>query len=302
MNAFAEVAAELAEYEAFERFRSNRPDLPAADRRPLRYARALKAEIVNAAVLIAAAASLANAIEAGGPDAPSPKALAVYVPPPATTLAAALERLIGEDVDVEVCHALQSYAARLALAQRMSASFAEQAAGSNLVDPEILADAWRRTCAAARAALSAIEALDRVPAQATELRVTDLLAQAEAGRQPCLDPDGRVTIPGWAERRRETRHDMRADAIARFPNGTVSVVIRDASLSGLGLEMDRRSKPGERVSLTIGSRELTGEIAWADGRRAGLKLDQRLLPGDHLLTRGTNRPAKLKPETPTPAR
>ncbi len=312
MNEFAPVAvtlaAELADYEAFERFRTSRPHLPTAERRPLRVAISLKGELLNAAVLIAAAASLVNAIERGGERQPAARALSVFVPGPSASVAGAIERLLAEDIDIAICQHLQTYTARLSLAQRMSAAFAEEpttsTTGNAHVDAEILADAWRRTCAAARAAIKALDAIDALmgstPTHA-ETRVLDLLTRAEAGGTPCLDPEGRITIPGWAERRREPRQEMRQSATATFGAATVPVVIRDASNSGLGIELPREAQGGERLTLKLpGGREITGEIAWADGQRAGLKLDRILAANDPLLARVTMRAPRLKPDNQEP--
>jgi hypothetical protein len=303
MNEVQQLAAALAEHDAFERFRLTRPDLPQPERQQVRLARLLKVELLNAAVLIAAAASLANAIDAGGDRAPSAHALAVYVPAPSAAFQASLDRLVGEEVDAELCFHLQGYAARLSLAQRMSTAFADdpaRRASVQPVDPEILADAWRRACAAARAAIEALAALEAGPAHPTaleQLRTIELLRLAEAGDWPCLDPDGRITIPGWAERRREKRHELRQDATARFGTTIVPVLIRDASRSGLGLEMRREARPGERLVVTLpGGPEFAGEVAWWDKGRAGIKLDRWLSAEDPLIARSASRAARLKPE------
>ncbi|MFM9941055.1 MAG: PilZ domain-containing protein [Hyphomicrobiaceae bacterium] len=302
----ATLAAELAEYEAFERFRSTRPDLPAADRRPLRVAVTLKGELLNAAVLIAAATSLVNAIDRGGERLPTARALSVFVPAPSASVSRAIERLLAEDIDLAICQLLQAYAARLFLAQRMSASFADDAgstAATTHVDAEILADAWRRTCAAAAAAIRALDTIEGQLATAPtsgEARILELLARAEAGGTPCLDPDGRITIPGWAERRRERRQELRQTATATLGATLVPVVIRDASTSGLGLDLPREAQGGERLTVQLpGGREIAGEIAWSDGQRAGLRLDRRLTENDPLLAPGTTRAPRLKSEIPT---
>lgn len=290
LSDFAQLATALAEHEAFESWKCSRPERTIVDPRQQRLAKALKAEILSAAMLIATATSLANAIEKGGSGVPHPRALNVYMPAHAGSFTSAIDRLIAVDADAEVCEDLQMFAARLALAQRMSASLAlDQGldASAHHVDPEILADAWRRVCSAARQAIEALDQIDNVTSQGSALnrsRALSLLHLAEAGAQPCLDPDGRVTIPGWAERRREPRQDLRIEADAVIGGVTLAVIIRNASQSGLGLEMSRKAALGERLLVRVaGGRELTGEIAWADGIRAGMKLDQRLPTLDPLL-------------------
>ena len=61
-------------------------------------------------------------------------------------------------------------------------------------------------------------------------------------------------------------------------------MIRDASPSGLGLESRYIARPGERIVVRMpGDRQLAGDVAWSDGQRIGMRLDQRLMLGDPLL-------------------
>jgi len=298
MREFASLAAEVAEYEAFERFRRGRASgPPATAHRATRLAAALKADLVNTAVLVAAATSLANALEDGAALASAPQALTVFLPAPSSRLSAAVERLLAEDIDASACEALQAYAARLHLARRLSRAFvagADAASAGRPVDADVLADAWRRTCAALGDAISALNALAASSGTCSDASETvlALLDQAGSGGSPCVDPDGRVTIPGWAERRRDARYDLQRPAVASRDGTSTPVTIRDLSASGIGLEVPEGAKPGDRLTLRLPSgREISGTVAWAGGQRAGIKLDRRL-PDDDPLFFAARDPAK----------
>lgn len=292
MRELASLAAEIADYEAFEQFRNSRAGLPPAIGRASRLASTLKVDLVNTAVLVAAATSLANAMQRGAARASTPRALAVFAPAPSARLASAVDRLVAEEIDAGVCEALQSFAAHLQLVQRMSTAFIAggDADAGHPVDAEVLADAWRRTCTTAAAAIIALAALaapSNAGSEATE-QVLALLAEAGAGSTPCLDPEGRIAIPGWAERRRDARYDTQKSAMAHCDGVSTPVNIRDLSATGLGLDVPSGAKPGDRLTLRLPSgREITGTVAWADGRRAGLKLDRRLPDDDPLFAAAT---------------
>ncbi len=287
MREFASLAAEIADYEAFERFRQG----PAAGQlgkanHASRLASTLKVDLVNTAALVAAAASLANAMENGAAVASGPRALAVVVPAPSARLTEAVERLLAEDIDAGVSEALQAFAARLQLAERMSTAFidgADAAPSGQPVDADVLADAWRRTCAAIGDAITALDALAAPPGAESDAcdKVLALLDEAGSGGSPCVEPDGRIAIPGWAERRRDARYDIERSAVASCGGTSTPVTIRNLSASGLGLEVPNGARIGDRLTLRLPSgREISGTVAWAGGHRAGIKLDRRLPDDD----------------------
>ena len=77
---------------------------------------------------------------------------------------------------------------------------------------------------------------------------------------------------------------MQLAATAQIGSHIVPVMIRDASPSGLGLESRYIARPGERIVVRMpGDRQLAGDVAWSDGQRIGMRLDQRLMLGDPLL-------------------
>ncbi len=260
-------------------------------------------EIATSGILIAVSAGIANAA-AKGSLAVRRSSVTIYAPvqtPLFRTLTGSLPRHVA---DANLCRAVQAYCVRLSLAQRMTWSFAgtddnvlatspagataaRPAVRVTAVDGDVLADAWRRACRATTDCMAALQAALGPLAgdQASPVAfASELLRQAEAGGCPCMEPDGRVTIPGWAERRREPRHTVQLAATAQIGERFIPVMIRDASPSGLGLESSQMAAPGERIVVRLpGDRQLPGDIAWSDGQRIGVRLDRPLMPGDPLL-------------------
>jgi hypothetical protein len=289
------IAAALAEHEAFERWRAGQqPPVDEADTWRRKLVAAVRGDIANAAVLIATLASIANAIEGRAPTVAERAALAVFAPAHTVHFRTAVERLLASDLAIDDCWRLQSYLARLALALRLSSMLARDGASplgreaASAGDCEIHADAWRRVCSAAVAVIECLDALlgTDVPAEGPagpggNGRTLALLRAASHGGTPCLDADGRVMVPGWAERRRESRLALNVVASAIVGERTLAAIIRDASPSGLGLTLSSPAKPGEAISVRLADgRALDGIVAWAVGRRAGVRLERRLQPGD----------------------
>ena len=290
VGGFDTLLADLAALEAGGAADPGAAYLPPSDPGLLRLGARVRLELIHVSVLTAVATGIANALER--PLAPvDPRGLAAFAPGHSSFFAGAIDRLIGEDAGADLCDRLQTYGARLALAQRMSRSFArDDGAGvpAPHVDAEILADAWRRACSAAIQAIEALEPCNPGASRRTDtlesVRVLNLLRMAESGEAPCLEPDGRITIPGWAERRREPRIALRLEATTEIGGETMAIVIRNVSLSGLGLDCTGEIAPGTRLTVRLpGDRVLRGVVAWADVQRVGVRLDQRLEPDDPLL-------------------
>lgn len=275
-----------------------------ADRQPHRLVGPVLDEVANAAVLIAAVTAIANAAEQGLAN-PGLSGISTFAPTQPAYFQTMVAALLGSNADLAICRVVQAYCARLSLAQRLVtarmvtaplvtahrspplAGAPGEARAQADVDPEILAYAWRRAC---RAAIDCIETLARSQSGAApgQLKpyttMLDVLRLAEEGKTPCLEPDGRVAIPGWAERRSDVRHTLHLAATAQFGERTVPVMIRDASFAGLGIDCAHPASPGARITVRLpGDRALSGEVAWANGRRIGIRLAQRLAAGDPLL-------------------
>ncbi len=283
VDGFHGLLAELAQLEARAILAADGAPTFGGDRQTARLAAQLLAEILNAAPLITVATSIANAVEAGQPRLRR-QAIAVYAPMQTPAFQKLVERLLDTDADLDVCAALQAYCARLALAARMSRAGDDGAVLMPEVDAEILADAWRRAAGATTDAIEALAGIAQSSPESRLLPALNLLRMAESGLTPCIEVDGRITIPGWAERRREQRRGVQMAAMVQVGRQVVPAMIRDVSPSGLGLQCGYQAAPEERITVRLpGDRQMTGTVAWSDGQRIGVKLDERIAAGDPLL-------------------
>lgn len=253
----------------------------------------LRDDILRTGLLIAVTSGIANALESGQPKI-SPYLLEVYAPSDSPFVRTLVDALLITAVPLDVSRSIQSFTARLTLAQRMGSAFGSlapaQTGAPSTVDVEVLADAWRRAAAAAVEAVGALNAALRGvdPSNAlvpSAMKATlNLLYEAKLGEPVCIDPQGRISIPGWAERRSEKRTTLGLEAAAIVGKLLYRVTIRDASTTGLGLAGAIEGEPGAKALIKLpGNRQLSGRIAWNDGRRSGIELDERLDVTDPLL-------------------
>ncbi len=111
-----------------------------------------------------------------------------------------------------------------------------------------------------------------------------LLNQAERGLSPCVEPDGCVIVPGWAERREHKRFKVDLRAEASIGLSLEPVHIFDISAGGMGLIGLTNPRRGDALTVKLKEgRRLRGSIAWVAGNKAGMRFQQPLTPGDALL-------------------
>ncbi len=293
MDELQKYMTEIADLEAFQRWRAGEDAaLPLTGTAPRQshLIDGIRGELLNIAVMTAVTSGLANALERAAVPRLDHRAMLVYAPIHSNFFKTAVEQVIADGCTPEIRDPLQAYAARLALAERMSQAFVtDQVVGEarSHVDQEILADAWRRACEASIVLIEALTAAPRgsLPSELVRAgHVVNMLRMAEGGESPCLERDGRIAIPGWAERRREPRVQQRLVATAILNGKPIPVMLRDVSPAGIGLALPEPAASGQEIVIVLASkRELSGTIAWADGKRAGVRLDERLGEADPLL-------------------
>jgi hypothetical protein len=244
----------------------------------------LKAELLNVAVLIAVVTSITNAAADEGAGKDAHPDVSVYEPQHSTFFDAACERVLTSELEcsAELGRDLQAYLSRLNLALKASRALACHATpGSKSVDmaPACAADAWRRVCTAL---LQLNRTLGVQIGQAVDETVKGggvigLIERAEAGGSPCLDADGKVEIPGWAERRRDMRMDVNITTASRIAGIPQDVIVVDASAHGLGLKA--QANAGDDIVVIVApGQELVGVVTWAGHGRAGVRLAERIDP------------------------
>jgi len=96
-------------------------------------------------------------------------------------------------------------------------------------------------------------------------------------------------IPISAEGRVQPRTHLFVVAAMDSDAGSMPVHVRNMSASGALIEAPALPKPGTRITLKRGSLVARGNIAWSNGRRAGISFDASIyvsdwmsrLPPDH---------------------
>ena len=148
--------------------------------------------------------------------------------------------------------------------------------------------AWSRLCQHALAAVSALDAdlRHRLPPYYGEnaAMLAGVLKTAGDGQHPCIDKAGNIVLPNMPQRRRTTRRSLLQQGMLRYRGKMSSVIAKDISTTGLGLERAPELKIQELVQVELtGGRRLMGVIVWASGSSAGVKLGKPLPPNDPLL-------------------
>lgn len=253
-------------------------------------------EIEQAGVFSAVCASLSGVMLNRSSAALPLTHLVTYAPPLDESYRDLKKRLIGTGAPAALLVALETHHARLDFAQRLTRALVA-AGGATTADCERdelekLHDAWCRVCTAALRASEvvrdALQAAERPADGEPFAGRAVVLEQAAAGANPCVNDAGRVTVPGWAEKRKAARFNCNAGAVIECDGEQLDVVITDASVSGLGVRglpqplLDRSA-----VTIILGDDErLKGQIVWCRKGAAGIALEQNW-PGDHpLLKRG----------------
>jgi PilZ domain len=254
----------------------------------------LSAQVETAATFAAVTASVANAL--ADPRAPKVNvhALTTYAPPDVPAFGSDAQLLALTTTIPGLAGSIQDFGARLGLSKRMADAFIRESTTSGharSIAPEVLADAWSKTCASALRLVRTLS--DTGPGQAASAHdqrfdhLCHLLEDAQGRRHPCVEADGCVVVPGWAERRRQPRVSTNLPAEIQFGPVTYDISIVDVSQGGLGLDGNQVLLAGDVVSVLIpDGRSLKGRIAWVAGTKAGLELADPLAPDDPLLRHG----------------
>jgi PilZ domain len=205
-----------------------------------------------------------------------------------------IEMLSPHSVYFNLIGCWQELDARLVFACRAS-RIIQQPCAIALIDADAVADAWRRVAHSTIKLYDAVSA--QIPAaQRTIFQEADgpaaiaALACASNGDAPCIDKDGLLSVPGWAERR--SRHRMTVTVSGKIRVGVVvyPATVFNVSPNGIGLSVPTHLAPGTSVEITLPHRRaLKGEIRWSRDDRVGVALQTPLDPTDPLLSHAEHR-------------
>jgi PilZ domain len=143
-----------------------------------------------------------------------------------------------------------------------------------------LAVEWRQLCCEAGHILSALAKMDVLndAAQAKRLfGIERIVNDAMLGDIPCVRSDDIVIIPGWLDQRRDERIPINITVWIETKFGRQRALLRDMSMSGLGLESCPSLPLGAdiKVELSNGT-SMSGFAIWSHGGQVGARLAERL--------------------------
>lgn len=145
--------------------------------------------------------------------------------------------------------------------------------------------AWRLVCMTAKDLLRALEdvvtQLGFAGTAEAGIELSNLLDDSIRGNTSIVDADGQFKMPSWAERRRSRRVSVRCRATLITRDNHHHIMIRDVSLSGVGIECDKYFEIGQRVTIVAPNNlVIEGKVAWCREGRAGVELDSPLYGTD----------------------
>jgi hypothetical protein len=249
-------------------------------------------ETHSAALLAATIASAVNGFKRQDTDK-SEAALGPYVPREPALISVLRNGMLETDLDEDTLAVISDFfddlaPARIALDQYFADANhigTERASALHFLP---LSNSWRRACEDALVAARQLHGhLGQLPTQYTSNSrvLIELLQEAVNGGTPCLDAEGRISIPDLPQRRRTARRTICQPCTLTYNRTTAQAFVRDVSPGGFGLERVPQLTPKTLVLIELPSgRRFTGVVAWCNGSAAGVRFARTLLPNDPLLS------------------
>jgi hypothetical protein len=235
--------------------------------------------------------SVANAQYTGNGKLSFADPVSCFLPDLPVSLKSLPAHLASVSKDKELSLKLLSLEAKLNFAVQLTQKSTSANSQESL---EFLADRWKEVCSGFHSALEttvAISAdLGMVLPDTTVL--LGLLEACANGEWPCLDEDMAVSIPGWAERRRNNRITCAIAIEIEVDGKRMEATITDMSQFGIGLDGCAGLKKGDSVVIaTSKDHALDGHVVWAGDGSAGIHIVAGIAPGlkvsDYLLTQNS---------------
>ena len=240
--------------------------------------------VAGNAYLTAATTDLAMAVDKTMTPRGSYANLQLYLPTEASHLRkplAVLLRLAREDF---VLGDIMLLPARMQFGLRMAARLAADPEDPR-ISPDVFADAWKHI---ARGMLEAADLCEHVQSQ-YEKRVYDLslpaglLNNVQAGKHPCLDRSGNLSVPNWAERRGSKRYPCQVEVTVVSEQQSQTGMLKNFSAEGLGITGLSGFEMNERVVVKrIVGDDIPGRIQRIDDKWTGVLMDKALFFDDPL--------------------
>lgn len=258
---------------------------------------ALWREALTTATFVAVSANIANALaNPATAKVASRHALQTYVTPEMPVFTTTWPGMINGDMLPELLAPYQAFADRVGLARRMALAYVHEAKvpfSDQTVDLTTLQDALANACCAALVLLAELGSArrehgtdgDELRAHTSQRQLIQLLIAASHGAHPCVEADGCVVIPGWAERRRHQRQTVDFPVEVHAFERVWTARAFDVARGGLGLDGAGELQPGDAIALKVpDGRLFRANTAWVSGSKAGVCLLQPLAAGDPLIS------------------
>lgn len=293
MATFGRILTRAAQPKFADRSRQDRAGPLQKDSELARIARSLMGEVQNASILIAVTTSAVNALG----DVFRPRGLrhlSAYLPPAPVVFPSVAARLVDARFESQTIDILHAFFSQADLAKNLLRSHMMAGGRDAELSPgtcEELVEAWRSTCSLALAAILELDRVIDLCGDGERIERADylekLLKESRDGGRPCLEADGRITMPGWASRRQHERRAASLGVLIQSRGRTSKGIVTDVSTGGVGLDHISGLRSGDGVTLQFESgRRVSGTIAWCMDKRAGIKFLRDLTPNDPLLSSG----------------
>lgn len=234
--------------------------------------------VAGNAYLTAATTDLAIAVDKAIASRESYADLQLYLPTEASDLRKPLTtllKIVDEDYDLGDIMLLP---ARMQFGMRMAAKLAADPTDER-ISGDVFADAWKHIASGMLEATGLCDHVQRkYGKQIYDLSLpAGLLSNVLSGKHPCLDRDGRLSVPNWAERRGSKRYPCRLEVSVVSERQTQPGIVKNFSAEGLGITGLSGFELNERVTIKrlVGD-EITGRIQRTDDNWTGVVLDKGL--------------------------
>lgn len=241
----------------------------------------IQSELTEVSLSLSITCSIANAGIARRPCQYSIAAMFKFAPTSDGLMKCLELAETGDEIDSNVANAVTQLISQIGLARSMTAIVMRTSA------PELmgaLAECWNRAASACVVAGILIERelpTGLVDEQASPAGIRRLLREACGGASPCIDQNGALFIPGWAERRVGARCETRRHVTLVCNEAEGPGTVTNVSTAGMKIETN--------LSLTVGSEIMVGTddgvwvkgyVIWTHGDEVGIEADTLIDPVD----------------------
>lgn len=234
----------------------------------------IMSQLLSISYLTAAVTDITKAVEDGSLSRSRYRDLELYLPAGTALLPEAVAKVLRHSSEYTITGDLVTLPSRVRFALRMS-RIVIASPDDERVDGAALASAWTFVASGLVEALALCDHLQKsngrnnIDVSSAEKLLDDVLK----GERPCINRFNNISIPDWAERRDEKRHQCEVPVKVHSVRGQQDAILSDLSRTGLGLSGCERLEPGDQVRIDrqTGS-VLSGRVVRHKDGRTGVKL------------------------------